>query len=50
MTRNGQNVSAHLLPFMNDYLHEWTDKMFYDYFELTDNEIKIIEQFGKQYV
>jgi len=49
LTRNGQHVAAHLLPFMKDYSHKWTDKTFYDYFELTDSEIDIIERFGKLY-
>lgn len=50
LTRNGQHLAAHLLPFMNDYSHEWTDKLFYDYFKLTKDEMDIIEQFGKLYI
>lgn len=49
LTRNGQHIAAHLLPFMKDYSHEWTDETFYDYFKCIDSEIDIIEQFGKLY-
>lgn len=49
LTRNGQHIAAHLLPFLNDYSHEWTDEMFYDYFCLTEDEIETIEQFGRMY-
>ena len=31
------------LPFMHDYTHPWTDEDLYKYFELTDDEIRIIE-------
>ena len=49
LTRNGQHVAAHLLPFMNDYSHEWSDEMFYDYFKLSEDEIETLEQFGRMY-
>lgn len=49
LTRNGQHIAAHWLPYMNDYSFNWTDEMFYNFFELTKEEIDIIEQFGKRY-
>lgn len=49
LTRNGQHIAAHRLPYMNDYSFNWTDEMFYNFFELTKEEIDIIEQFGKRY-
>ena len=30
-------------PWLDDYTHQWTDDDLYQYFELTDDEIKIIE-------
>ena len=38
-----QNIYTQFLPFMNDYTHPWTDEDLYKYFNLTDDEIKIIE-------
>ena len=38
-----QNVPLKFLPFMHDYTHPWTDDDLYQYFELTDDEIAIIE-------
>ena len=35
------NIQA--LPWLGDYTHTWTDDDLYKYFELTDDEIKIIE-------
>ena len=32
------------IPWLGDYTHPWTDDDLYQYFELTDDEIKIIEQ------
>ena len=37
------NPQHKFLPFMHDYTHPWTDEDLYKYFELTDDEIKIIE-------
>ena len=37
------NVHPQFLPFMGDYTHPWTDEMLYEYFGLTDDEIKEIE-------
>ena len=31
-------------PFMPTYAHPWTDEMLYEYFDLTEDEIKEIEQ------
>ena len=30
-------------PWLGDYTHPWTDDDLYKYFELTDDEIAIIE-------
>lgn len=53
------NVSPEYLPWMADavnprtglkgYLGEWTDEDFYRYFELTDNEVKIIKETMEKY-
>ena len=32
------------VPFMPTYAHPWTDEMLYEYFELTEEKINIIEQ------
>lgn len=31
------------LPWLSDYTHPWTDEMLYEYFDLTEDEIKEIE-------
>lgn len=31
------------VPYLSDYTHPWTDEMLYEYFDLTEDEIKIIE-------
>ena len=41
-------VIAHL-PFMGDYTQSYDDEYFYEYFNITDNERKIIEDFIKKY-
>ena len=33
-----------ILPFMPTYEHPWTDEMLYEYFGLTEDEIKEIEK------
>ena len=53
------HVSPEYLPWMADavnprtglkgYLGEWTDEDFYRYFELTDNEVKIIKETMEKY-
>lgn len=42
-TTTGMELNRRALPFMNDYSHEWTDKMLYDYFNITEEEQKRIE-------
>ena len=42
--KTDQNVPLKYLPFMPTYKHEWTDEMLYEYFNLTEDEIKEIEQ------
>ena len=37
------NVPWEYAPWMTDYTHEWTDKDLYEYFNLTPEEISIIE-------
>ena len=37
------NVHSQFLPWLGDYTHPWTDNGLYKYFELTKDEIKIIE-------
>ena len=39
-----QNVPLKYLPFMPIYTHHWNDEMLYEYFELNEEEIDIIEQ------
>ena len=36
-------IFAHFLPFMEDYTEPWTDQRLYEYFNLTEDEIKTIE-------
>lgn len=31
------------LPYLGDYTHPWTDEMLYKYFNLSEDEIRIIE-------
>ena len=38
-----QNIYTQFLPFMHDYTHPWTDEDLYEYFNLTPEEIAIIE-------
>lgn len=38
-----QHIYTKFLPFMPTYTHPWTDEMLYDYFNLTEQEIKEIE-------
>lgn len=35
---------GYAIPFMSTYEHEWTDEMLYKYFDLTEDEIKVIEE------
>lgn len=38
------NVHSDFLPWLGDYTHPWTDEMLYKYFNLTPEEINIIEE------
>lgn len=38
------HVHTKYLPFMQDYTRPWTDERFYKYFNLTEDEIKLIEE------
>ena len=38
-----QHIYTKFLPFMPTYTHPWTDEMLYDYFNLTEEEIKEVE-------
>lgn len=42
--KSGKTTPIGLLPFMPTYTHPWTDEMLYEYFNLTEDEIKEIEQ------
>lgn len=44
-TTIGVNVYPEHLPFMPDYTKKWTDQELYEYFELTNEEIKTVEEF-----
>ena len=37
------NPQPKFLPWLGDYTHPWTDEMLYKYFNLSDDEIRIIE-------
>ena len=39
------HVQSRFLPFMNDYSHEWTNDMLYEYFGISDKEQKEIETY-----
>ena len=41
--KNDINVHPQFLPWLGDYTHPWTDDDLYKYFELTEDEIRIIE-------
>ena len=43
ITKMQQNLKAELLPWLDDYTHPWTDEDLYEYFNLTPEEINIIE-------
>lgn len=50
LTRQGQNTHPELLPFMCDYSRPWTDERFYNYFNLTDEERKLINKTMEIYI
>lgn len=41
--KHDMHVPWRYAPWLGDYTHPWTDEDLYKYFELTDDEIKIIE-------
>ena len=43
ITKAQQHLNPGLLPWLGDYTHAWTDEDLYKYFNLSDDEIKIIE-------
>ena len=43
VTRMDVNVHSDKIPYMNDYSHAWLDADYYKYFNLTADEIKLIE-------
>ena len=43
ITKMNQNLATKLLPWLDDYTHPWTDEDLYKYFNLSDDEIRIIE-------
>ena len=43
ITKAQQHLNPELLPWLGDYTHPWTDEDLYKYFNLTDDEIRIIE-------
>ena len=43
ITKAQQHLNPGLLPWLGDYAHEWADKDLYEYFNLTPEEISIIE-------
>ena len=47
ITNQQQHIQDDRLPFLNDYSKEITDKYLYNLFELTENEIKYIENYKK---
>ena len=42
--KSGKTTPIGLLPYMPTYKHPWTDEMLYEYFGLTEDEVKEIEQ------
>ena len=43
ISKVGVHSDFRFLPFMPTYTHPWTDKDLYDFFELTPEEVNIIE-------
>lgn len=43
ITKMNQHLHPNLLPWLGDYTHPWSDTDLYKYFNLTDDEIRIIE-------
>ena len=38
------HVHSYMFIFLPDYTHPWTDEMLYKYFNLTEDEISMIEK------
>lgn len=43
ITHAQQHLQPSILPWLDDYTHPWTDQMLYEYFCLTEEEIREIE-------
>ena len=43
ITKMQQHLTPNLLPWLGDYTHPWTDEDLYKYFNLSEDEIRIIE-------
>lgn len=41
--KEDMNIYARYLPWLNDYTKPWTNERLYEFFDLTDDEIKYIE-------
>lgn len=50
LTRSGAHLNPKWLPYMDDYKEPWTDERFYDFFNLTDDEIDHIENTMRKYI
>lgn len=50
LTRQGQNLKLGLIPLMNDYSEPWDDKRFYKFFNLSNEEISLIEKTMEKYI
>ena len=48
-SQNIKNTNK-FLPYMSDYSHVWTNEMYYDYFNLTETERKLIEEEMEDYI
>ena len=47
ISRVDVHVHSEFIPFMSDYTQPWTDERFYKFFDLTSDEIKIVEDVAK---
>ena len=41
------HIYHQFMPWVDDYTEEWTDERFYEYFNMSNNEIKIIEEYAE---
>lgn len=44
ITHTQQHLQPSILPWLDDYTHPWNDEMLYEYFELTEDEVREIEK------